>query len=173
MDIPKASFSAPLPVFPMIRRRGYPVFDPSAPLSVLYRTILSQSILALKRPSIGKPFHQTWVTARRPLDFTASRPVCRLTRVRRGRGAKRGELRGAARAGQGSASGARGVRLQHFRRTPPLGRGLWSHKGAGWFRLMHGWYGHDAGPSGGRLRVLSGIQAPWQVQLQACLPGSR
>ena len=40
-------------------RRGYPVFDPSAPLSVLYRTILSQSILALKRPSIGKPFHQT------------------------------------------------------------------------------------------------------------------
>ena len=32
-------------------RRGYPVFDPSAPLSVLYRTILSQSILALKRPS--------------------------------------------------------------------------------------------------------------------------
>jgi hypothetical protein len=40
-------------------RRGYPVFDPSAPLSVLYRTILSQSILALKRPSIGKPFLQT------------------------------------------------------------------------------------------------------------------
>ena len=48
-----------------------------------------------------------------------------------------------------------------------------SHKGAGWFRLMHGLYGHDTGPIGGRLRVLSGIQAPWQVQLQACLPGSR
>ncbi len=35
---------------------------------------------------------------------------------------------------------------------PPLGRGLWSLKGACWFRLMHGWYGRDAGPGGGRLR---------------------
>jgi hypothetical protein len=81
----------------------------------LYRTILSQSILALKRPSESlsikhaAPLQDAGVTARRPLDFTASRPVCRLTRVRRGRGAKRGELRGAARAGQGSASGARGA----------------------------------------------------------------
>ena len=74
MDIPKASFSAPLPVFPMIRRRGYPVFDPSAPLSVLYRTILSQSILALKRPSIGKPFLQTCRAPVRP----AALPRCRL-----------------------------------------------------------------------------------------------
>ncbi len=41
-------------------RRGYPVFDPSALLSVLYRTILSQSIFALKRPSIGKPFFTTF-----------------------------------------------------------------------------------------------------------------
>ena len=49
----------------------------------------------------------------------------------------------------------------------PLGRGLWSLKGAGWFRLMHGWYKRDAGSSGGRLRVLSSAQAPWRVLLQA------
>ena len=35
---------------------------------------------------------------------------------------------------------------------------------------MHGWYGHDAGPTGGHLLVLSGTQSPWQVELQACLP---
>jgi len=29
-----------------------------------------------------------------------------------------------------------------------------------WCRLMHGWYGHDAGPSGGGLLVFSGTQAP-------------
>ena len=59
-----------------------------------------------KQPQLrGKPSHQTCralqdagVTARRPLDFKASRAVRRLTQVRRGRGAKRGELRGAARA---------------------------------------------------------------------------
>ena len=45
--------------------------------------------------------------------------------------------------------------------SPPLGRGLWSLKGAGWFLLMHGWYKRDAGPSGGRLRVFSSAQAPF------------
>ena len=48
------------------------------------------------------------VTARGQLEFTASRAVCRLTQVLRGRGAKRGELRGAACAGQGRASCAWG-----------------------------------------------------------------
>ena len=53
------------------------------------------------------PLQDAGVTARRPLDFTASRPVCRLTQVPKGRGAKRGELRGAARAraGRGGAPG--------------------------------------------------------------------
>ena len=54
--------------------------------------------------------------------------------------------------------------------TPPPGRGPRALKGAGWCRLMHGWYGHDAGPTGGHLLVLSGTQSPWQVELQACLP---
>ena len=46
------------------------------------------------------PLQDAGVTVRRPLEFTTWRAVCRLTQVRRGRGAKRGELRGAARAGQ-------------------------------------------------------------------------
>ena len=51
----------------------------------------------------GKPFHQTClalqdagVTDRRQLEFTTLRAVCRLTQVPKGRGAKRGEVRGAA-----------------------------------------------------------------------------
>ena len=63
-----------------------------------------------------------------------------------------------------------GVGLEYFRPTPPPGRGPRALKGAGWCRLMHGWYGHDAGPTGGHLLVLSGTQSPWQVELQACLP---
>ena len=55
------------------------------------------------------PLQDAGVTARRQLEFTTWRAVGRLTQVRRGRGAKRGELRGAARAGQGRASGAGGV----------------------------------------------------------------
>jgi hypothetical protein len=55
------------------------------------------------------PLQDAGVTGRRPLDFTASQAVCRLTQVPKGRGAKRGELRGATRAGQGRASGAGGV----------------------------------------------------------------
>ena len=50
------------------------------------------------------PLQDAGVTARRPLDFTASQAVCRLTQVPKGRGAKRGELRGAALAGQGRAA---------------------------------------------------------------------
>ena len=67
------------------------------------------------------PLQDAGVTARRPLDFTASRPVCRLTQVPKGRGAKRGELRGAARAGQGRASGAGGgfVDWALFDKPPP------------------------------------------------------
>jgi hypothetical protein len=42
------------------------------------------------------------------LGFTTWRAVRRLTQVLRGRWVKRGELRGAALAGQGRASGARG-----------------------------------------------------------------
>jgi hypothetical protein len=55
------------------------------------------------------------------LGFTTWRAVRRLTQVLRGRGAKRGELRGAACAGQGRASRARrGVRHKGLRRTPAL-----------------------------------------------------
>ena len=32
---------------------------------------------------------------------------------------------------------------------------------------MHGWYGHDAGPTGGRLLLLSGTQAPWHAGVPA------
>ena len=85
--------------------------------------------------------------------------------------AKRGELRRASRARAGPRRCPRGgVGVEYFRPTPPPGRGPRALKGAGWCRLMHGWYTHDAGPSGGRLLVLSGTQAPWQVELQACLP---
>jgi hypothetical protein len=50
-----------------------------------------------------------------------------LTQLLRGRGAKRGELRGAACAGQGRASRARrGVRRKGLRRTPPcMGACAW------------------------------------------------
>ena len=70
------------------------------------------------------PLQDAGVTARRPLDFKASRAVRRLTQVRRGRGAKRGELRGAARAGQGRASGAGGPQ-------PPPGKPAGGCMGAG------------------------------------------
>jgi hypothetical protein len=61
------------------------------------------------------------------LGFTTWRAVRRLTQVLRGRGAKRGELRGAACAGQGRASRARrGVRHKGLRRTPPcIGACAW------------------------------------------------
>jgi hypothetical protein len=42
------------------------------------------------------PLQDAGFTARRPLEFTTWRAVGRLTQVRGGRGAKRGELRGAA-----------------------------------------------------------------------------
>jgi hypothetical protein len=55
------------------------------------------------------------------LGFTTWRAVHQFTQVLRGRWAKRGELRGAACAGQGRASRAwRGVRHKGLRRTPPL-----------------------------------------------------
>jgi hypothetical protein len=69
------------------------------------------------------PLQDAGVTARRQLEFTTWRAVGRLTQVRRGRGAKRGELRGAAWAGQGRASGAGGVggaRLATADANPPL-----------------------------------------------------
>jgi hypothetical protein len=46
-----ADGNTPVSSPPMMPRRGYPVFDPSAPLSVLYRTILSQSRAA--RAALG------------------------------------------------------------------------------------------------------------------------
>ena len=72
------------------------------------------------------------VTARGQLEFKTWRAVGRLTQVRRGRGAKRGELRGAARAGQGRASRAGGgVRRKGLRRTPPPGKPAGGCMGAG------------------------------------------
>ena len=92
----------------------------------------------------------TRVTPRSGVASTTWRAVGRPTQVPKGRGAKRGELRGVARA-------------RAWPPRCPRGAGCRSLKGAGWCRLMHGWYGHDAGPTGGRLLVLSGTQAPWQV----------
>ena len=62
------------------------------------------------------------VTDRGQLEFTTWRAVGRLTQVRRGRGAKRGELRGAARAraGRGGAPGGVSV-LSTLDRHPPRG----------------------------------------------------
>ena len=78
------------------------------------------------------PLQDAGVTARRPLDFKASRAVRRLTQVRRGRGAKRGELRGAARAGQGRASGAGGgCGREGLRPQPPPGKPAGGCMGAG------------------------------------------
>jgi hypothetical protein len=48
-----------------------------------------------------------------------------------------------------------GVLSKNFDRTPPLGRGMWPRTGAGWCRLMQGWYGQGAGTSGGRLWLFS------------------
>jgi hypothetical protein len=53
------------------------------------------------------------------LGFTTWRAVRRLTQVLRGRGAKRGELRGAACAGQGRASRAWGGRSRKSCATTP------------------------------------------------------
>ena len=97
----------------------------------------------------------TRVTPRSGVEFTAWRAVGRPTQVPKGRGAKRGELRWV-------------VRARAWPPRCPRRAGCRSLKGAGWCRLMHGWYGHDAGPTGGRLLLLSGTQAPWQVELQAC-----
>ena len=105
-----------------------------------------------------------WIS--RPRDPFAGLPKCP-----RGAGQKevscaglRGRVLGAAVPHGGVASSD--PRTGH----PPLGRVLRALEGAGWCRLMHGWYGHDAGPTGGHLLVLSGTQSPWQVELQACLP---
>ena len=72
-------------------------------------------------------------------------------------------------AGQKEVSCA-GLRGRVHGRGGAPGGVLRALEGAGWCRLMHGWYGHDAGPTGGHLLVLSGTQSPWQVELQACLP---
>ena len=103
----------------------------------LRRVLLYQSLKMIenKGPPTGKPLSQkeslaskhasslqdAGVTTRRPWDLTASQAVCRLTQVRRGRGAKRGELRGAARARAGRG-GAPGVSvLSTLDRHPPRG----------------------------------------------------
>ena len=88
----------------------------------------SLKMIENKDPPTGKPLSQkeslsikhaaplqdAGVTARRPLDFTASRPVCRLTRVLKGSGQKEvscAGLRGPARAARAALGG----------RNPPPG----------------------------------------------------
>jgi hypothetical protein len=92
------------------------------------------------------------VTARRQLEFTASRAVCRLTQVRRGRGAKRGKLRGAARtrAGRGGAPG--GGPTKCLVGPPPVGGRLVRDTSVDHSGRLTGWVGC--------LCAAQGIQAP-------------
>ena len=119
------------------------------------KPLSQQESLSIKHAA---PLQDARVTARRQLEFTTWRAVCRLTQVLRGRGAKRGELRGVsrARAGRGRCPGG-GQPLPP--NGSPLERRMITRTGAGRCRLMHGGYGHGAGTIAGRLRVFSSIQA--------------
>ena len=132
------------------------------------------------------PLQDAGVTARRPLDFTASRPVCRLTRVLKGSGQKEvscAGLRGPARAARAALGGV--TRMGLVRVPPPreassqlyenqcpamyscgvMGTfwGLWAgvHVSGGRSSSMSG--GAAGGDSHGRVHVVGNVPA--------CVPG--
>ena len=97
-------------------RRGYPVFDPSAPLSVLYRTILSQRG-GLYHPNpclvISRLFQKSGWEMRRSIHFPGSFRACPETLPGRKQAGKEGGNQGGK---VGGWEEGRGSSQEHGRR---------------------------------------------------------